>query len=217
MIRGVIFDLDGVLVSTDQLHYLAWKKIADELGIPFDQRVNHRLRGLGRMESLEIILERSGRVFPTDEKQRVADRKNRAYQATLRTLGADDTLPGAREVLASLRSRGVKIGLASGSRNARTIIERVGLGRAFDAMVDGNDLTHSKPHPEVFLLAAGQLDLPPDACLVVEDAAAGVEAARRAGMAVLGIGSPEALPGVAPLVASLAEVDIDLLLEGRIP
>ena len=212
MIRGVIFDLDGVLVSTDELHYRAWKQLADAEGIPFDRTINHRLRGVSRMASLEILLERASRAYSAAEKSAMADRKNAAYRESLETLTPADALPGARELLDGLRVRGIKMAIASSSRNTPQILERLGWSGTFDAVADGNDITHSKPDPEVFLLAARRIGLPPADCLVVEDAAAGIEGARRAGMAVLGIGTPETLPGVKWMASDLTHVTADELL-----
>lgn len=212
MIRGVLFDLDGVLVTTDEFHYRAWQRLADEEGIYFDRAINERLRGVSRMESLEILLARSTRTYSPQEKQALADRKNSAYRESLKSLTPSDVLPGVREMLTGLRSRGIRLAVGSSSRNAPLILERTGLYGAFDVVVDGNDIRRSKPDPEVFLLAAERLGLAPRECLVVEDALAGIEAARRAGMRVLGIGTPESLPGVRPVVAGLAVIDPDDLL-----
>jgi len=212
MILGVIFDLDGVLVSTDEYHYRSWQRLADEEGIYFDREINHRLRGVSRMVSLEIVLERSQRTYTPDEKSALADRKNSYYRDSLRKLTRADLLPGVLATLAALRGRGVRIAVGSSSKNTRLILERIGLTDQMDAVVDGNDITASKPDPKVFLIAAEHLGLKPAECLVVEDATAGIEAARRAGMAVLGIGSPSNLPGVAPLAASLADVTVEELL-----
>ena len=214
MIRGVIFDLDGVLVATDEAHYQAWKQLADEEGIPFDRAINERLKGVGRMDSLNIILERSPRAYSEEEKRALADRKNADYRVQLAKLTPADMLPGARELVAALRGRGVKIAVASSSRNTPLILERLGLQDAFDAVADGNDISHSKPHPEVFLVAAERLGLPPDECVVVEDAPAGIEAARRAGMAVFGIGTPDRLPDTPRLAAGLDRVTADELMAG---
>jgi beta-phosphoglucomutase len=211
-IRGVIFDLDGVLVTTDEFHYRAWQRLADEEGIPFDREINHRLRGIGRMESLDVLLERSPRPYSPEQKQRLAERKNSYYRQYLETLTPADVLPGARQMLAELRRRGRRVAVASSSRNAPMILKRVALEGAVDAVVDGNEITHSKPHPEIFLLAARRLGLAPAECLVVEDAAAGIEAGRRAGMAVFGIGSRQVLPDVSCVAASLADIAADDLL-----
>ena len=213
MIQGVIFDLDGVLVTTDELHYRSWKQLADSLGVYFDRTINNRLRGVSRMRSLEIMLERSDRAFSDEEKAMLADRKNDSYRRPLQTLSPAHAMPGARDLLAALRDRNIKVAVASSSKNAPLILERLGWSDAFDAVADGNEITRSKPDPEVFLLAAGRLGLSPADCVVVEDAAAGIEAARRAGMAAFGIGTPQTLPGVGNLAPDLKGVTVDMLLE----
>ncbi len=212
MIRGVIFDLDGVLVTTDDLHYRGWKQLADEEGIYFDRQINERLRGVSRMESLEILLERSPRAHTPEQKTALADRKNATYRRLLDTLSPKDMLPGALETVVALRRRGIRTAVASSSKNTPVIMERLGLGPYFDAVADGNDITRSKPDPEVFLLAAQRLGLPPAECLVVEDALAGIEAGRRGGMPVFGIGTAEKLPGVERLTPDLAHVTVAELL-----
>jgi len=212
MIRGVIFDLDGVLVTTDDLHYRGWKQLADEEGIYFDRQINERLRGVSRMESLEILLERSPRTYTPPQKIALADRKNATYCRLLETLTPKDLLPGAVETVVELRRRGIKTAIASSSKNTPLIMDRLGLGPYFDAVADGNDIQRSKPDPEVFLLAAERLGLAPAECLVVEDALAGIEAGRRGGMPVFGIGTAEKLPGVERLAPDLAHVTVDQLL-----
>ena len=214
MVRAVIFDLDGVLVTTDEMHYRAWKQLADEHGIPFDRGTNSRLRGVSRMESLEIMLERADRPYTPEQKLEMAERKNDCYRRLLADLTPNDALPGAREMLAELRNRGILIAIGSSSKNAPTILERVGLNGLIDALVDGNHIKASKPDPEVFLLAAKALGVAPEECVVVEDAAAGIEAARRAGMAVFGIGEPGSLPGVDNMARNLSEVTAERLLHG---
>jgi len=215
-IRGVIFDLDGVLCATDESHYLAWKKLADEEGIAFDRRVNERLKGVGRMDSLDIILEKATRRYTPEEKAALAERKNDTYRQCLQAMTPADLLPGAEAVLHGLRQRGIKLAVGSSSRNAPLILERLGLGSFFDAVADGNDIRRSKPDPEVFLLAAERLGLRPRECLVVEDAAAGVEAARRAGMACFAVGEAAGLPTVRYRAASLAAIQIEELLAARL-
>jgi beta-phosphoglucomutase len=212
MIRGVIFDLDGVLVSTDELHYRAWQQLADAEGIPFDRQINERLRGVSRMESLAIILERAPRSYTPAQRAALADRKNAAYQAMLQELTPADALPGARELIAELRQRGVKLAVASSSKNARLILECLDMTDGFDAIVDGAAITRTKPDPEIFLKSAARLGLPPGECLVVEDAAAGVEAARRAGMSVFGIGRADRLPGATRHAPCLEGVSVATLL-----
>jgi len=212
MIKGVIFDLDGVLVSTDDFHYLAWKSIADQEGIPFSREINHRQRGVSRMESLEILLEQAPRAYAEAEKLALADEKNRRYVEYLARLRPEDTLPGARECLRALRALRVKVAVGSSSRNTPAILRQTRLDALLDAVADGNGITRSKPDPEVFLLAAERLALPPAVCLVVEDAPAGIEAGRRAGMPCLGIGDDETLPGVSPRVRTLADIAPEAML-----
>lgn len=187
-IKAVIFDLDGVIVSTDEFHYEAWKKISDEEGIPFNHTINNRLRGVSRMESLNIILERAEREYSPEAKQELAERKNEYYKKSLVNLTPDDLLPGAKDTIDELKRRKVKIAIGSSSKNTPTILKQIGLADAFDAIADGNDITHSKPDPEVFLLAASRLDIKPEECLVVEDAEAGVQAAIAGGMNVAAVG-----------------------------
>ncbi len=187
-IKAVIFDLDGVIVSTDEFHYEAWKKISDEEGIPFNHTINNRLRGVSRMESLNIILERAEREYSPEEKQELAERKNEYYKKSLVNLTPDDLLPGAKDTIDELKRRKVKIAIGSSSKNTPTILKQIGLADAFDAIADGNDITHSKPDPEVFLLAASRLDIKPEECLVVEDAEADVQAAIAGGMNVAAVG-----------------------------
>lgn len=213
MIRGVIFDLDGVLVLTDELHFQSWQQLTAAEGIHFDRSINQRLRGISRMESLEIVLERATRKYTSAEKAALAERKNSIYLTYLQRLTPADLLPGVVDTLAELRRRRIKTAVASSSKNVPIIMERLGLHAWFDAVADGNDITRSKPDPEVFLLAARRLGLPPVECLVIEDAQAGIESARRAGMAVFGIGTPASLPGVARLAPDLAHVTVDELLQ----
>ena len=187
-ILGVIFDLDGVIVSTDNCHYEAWKRMADEEGIYFDRSINERLRGVSRMESLSIILERASKPYTDEEKLAMATRKNDYYVQLIQRLTSADILPGAMDTLNTLRELGVKLAIGSSSKNTPIILRQIGLDNAFDAVADGNGITHSKPDPEVFLLAAKLLGLAPQSCLVVEDADAGIEAALAGGMRALGVG-----------------------------
>ncbi|MDD3335280.1 MAG: beta-phosphoglucomutase [Eubacteriales bacterium] len=211
-IDGVIFDLDGVLVTTDDCHYLGWKRMADEENIYFDRAINERLRGVSRMDSLAIILEKATRSYTEDEKQRMAARKNAYYVELIGKLTANDILPGAMDVLNLLKKRGIKIAIGSSSKNTPIILKQIGLENAFDAVADGNQITHSKPNPEVFLLAAKLLKLNPAECLVVEDADAGVEAALNGGMSVLGVGSASKNQRATYHGESLATVDFNSIL-----
>lgn len=210
-ILGVIFDLDGVIVSTDNCHYLAWKRMADEEGIYFDRAINERLRGVSRMESLEIILERAQRPYTGEEKQAMAARKNEYYVELIGSLTAADLLPGALETLTWLRQKGVKVAIGSSSKNTPIILRQIGLDTAFDAVADGNAITRSKPDPEVFLLAARLLGLAPENCLVVEDAEAGVQAAVAGGMRALGVGSAAGSAKAAFSAPDLAAADLDAI------
>ena len=185
---GVIFDLDGVICSTDEYHYLAWKALADRLGIGFDREINNRLRGVSRMASLEIVLEKAGRTFADAEKAEFAAEKNARYRELLGQMSPADLSDEVRDTLDALRARGLKLAIGSSSRNTPYILERIGLGDYFDAVSDGNNITRSKPDPEVFLKAAEMLGFDPSACLVVEDAHAGVEAAVNGGFDAAAIG-----------------------------
>lgn len=188
-IKGIIFDLDGVLVFTDYYHYLAWKKMADRMGVYFDETINNRLRGVSRMASLEIILERySGPMLTEDEKTALAEEKNGYYRELLQQMTPDSVTPQVRQTLAELRRRGYKLAIGSSSKNTRTILGRTELLDAFDAISDGTNITHSKPDPEVFLKAAEFLGLSPENCAVIEDAYAGIDAALAGGMLAVGIG-----------------------------
>ena len=186
--KGVIFDLDGVICSTDELHYLAWKEIADRCQIPFDREMNDQLRGVSRMESLERILSRGRGEWTQEQKQRLAEEKNARYREVLGTLSEEDILPGVPETLQALRARGLALAIGSSSKNAVAILERLGLSGWFDAVADGTQIKRSKPDPEVFLLAAEKLGLPAADCLVVEDAQAGIQAAQAGGMDAASVG-----------------------------
>ena len=186
--KAIIFDLDGVICSTDEYHYQAWKALADRLGIPFDRTINNRLRGVSRMESLEIILEKAKREYTVEEKAAFAEEKNTLYRELLHQMSTADLSDEVRDTLNTLCDKGVRVAIGSSSRNTPFILERIGLGDLFEAVADGNCITHSKPHPEVFLKAAAMLGLDPADCLVVEDAHAGVEAAVAGGFACAAIG-----------------------------
>ena len=186
--KGIIFDLDGVIVSTDGLHYLAWKKMADKEGIYFDEEINNRLRGVSRMASLEIILERAQKTYSAEEKEQLATYKNDAYKELLKNLTPADLLPGVAETLQDLRARGYKLAIGSSSKNTPAILKYIGLEGFFDAVSDGNNITNSKPDPEVFIKAAMFLGLNCGECYVVEDAKAGVDAGKAGGFTTIAIG-----------------------------
>lgn len=187
-IKAFIFDLDGVICYTDEYHYYAWKKLADELGIPFNRRINNRLRGVSRMESLEIILEKSNEKYTDEEKAALAKRKNDIYVGLLENLTEEDASQDVRRTLHELKRRGYKIAVGSSSKNTPYILERLGLADWFDAVSDGNNVTRSKPDPEVFLKAAQMLGLSPKECAVVEDAFSGIDAGAAGGFTTIAIG-----------------------------
>lgn len=186
--RGIIFDLDGVICFTDKYHYQAWKEIADQQEIYFDETINHRLRGVSRMDSLNIILENAKRKYSEEEKERLANQKNEQYKKLLCRITPDELPDEVENTLAELREKGILLAIGSSSKNAKLILKQLGLEGYFDAVSDGENITHSKPHPEVFLKAAEFLGLRPEECLVVEDAAAGIAAASAGSFDSAGIG-----------------------------
>lgn len=186
--KAFIFDLDGVIVSTDALHYQAWKKLADREGIYFDEKINDRLRGVSRMACLEILLERATRAYTDAEKAEMAEYKNNAYRDLLQSITPADRLEGVTETLEKLRKNGFKLAIGSSSKNTPIILEKIGYKGYFDAISDGNNISHSKPNPEVFLMAAQFLGERPEDCYVVEDAEAGIDGALAGGFTAIGIG-----------------------------
>ena len=209
--KGIIFDLDGVIVSTDNCHFEAWKKMADEEGIYFDRIINERLRGVSRMESLEIILEKAEKEYTEEEKRELAQRKNGYYVEKIKALDESAVLPGAMEFICRVKEMGLKTAIGSSSKNAKIILSQTGCGEKFDAVTDGNDIRNSKPAPDVFLKAAKRLQLEPEQCLVVEDADAGVEAALNAGMDVLAVGFASKNKKATYSAATLKDVLISII------
>ncbi len=187
-IKGIIFDLDGVICSTDEYHYQAWKSIADDEGIYFDRKINERLRGVSRAESLEIILERAAAVYSPEEKAALMEKKNNIYRELLKNMGPGDVTEEVRSTLGELKERGYGLAIGSSSKNTRFILERTALTDAFDGISDGNMISRSKPDPEVFIKAAGILGLKNEECFVIEDAISGINAANAAGFHSVGIG-----------------------------
>jgi beta-phosphoglucomutase len=212
-LRACIFDLDGVIVDTAKYHYLAWKRLADQLKIDFTERDNERLKGVSRMASLNIILG-IGNMHPDDRtKEKYAALKNEWYVDYIKKMTPDEILPGSIEFINELREAGIKVGLGSASRNTPLILERVGMRNLFDAIADGNIVHKAKPDPEVFLTAAKMLNTDPRFCIVFEDAVAGVEAALNAGMLCVGIGSGKILSKAHFVVTGLAMMNIEKLKE----
>lgn len=203
--HAVIFDLDGVLVDTATFHYLAWKRLAHTLGFDFSLQQNEKLKGVSRMQSLQYLLDWGGVERTEDEKRQLASQKNAWYLELVAEMTHWDVLPGVLDFLAYARANQIKMAVGSASKNATEILERIHILNYFDAVIDGNAVTHSKPHPEVFTKAALALATKPDDCLVFEDAQAGIEAAKAAGIQVIGIGKEIDLHGADLVVGSLLE------------
>lgn len=186
--KGIIFDLDGVICFTDKYHYRAWKALADELGIYFDEKINDRLRGVSRMASLDIILEKSDGTYSEEEKLSFAERKNETYRKLLSEMSPADISAEVRDTLTALKKAGLRLAVGSSSKNTPLILGKTDTGKYFDAVSDGNNISRSKPDPEVFLKAAEYLGLKPEECLVVEDAFSGIDAGVAGGFKTAGIG-----------------------------
>lgn len=211
MIKACIFDLDGVIVNTARYHFIAWKALADELGFEFTENDNERLKGVSRMESLDILLEIGGIDFPQEKKDELAKRKNEHYRSFILEMTPDEILPGAEKFIREVKANNIPIALGSASKNAMTILDRLQLTSWFDAVIDGTKVSNAKPDPEVFLKGAEALKVPPENCVVFEDAKAGVEAALAGGMKAVGIGSPDNLGKAHLVVAGLHEMTLEKL------
>lgn len=209
--KACIFDLDGVIVDTVPAHFTAWKAMADELNIPFTEEENEHLKGVSRVDSMKRILA-MGNVEKSDEQ--ILDyttRKNDIYVEIISKMTPTDILPGVLDFIDLLRQHDIAIAIGSSSKNTPTILRAVGLDKAFDAIVDGNQVTHSKPDPEVFLKGAKELEFAPDECIVLEDAISGVEAAKRGGMKCIGVGDANVLGAADVVVSDMTELNIDFL------
>lgn len=209
--RACIFDLDGVIVDTAKYHFLAWKRLADQLGINFTETDNERLKGVSRMASLEIILEIGKKDFSKEEKSLFATLKNGWYFDYINKMTPEEILPGSVEFIKKVKRAGLKTAVGSASKNTPTILGRVGLMDLFDAIADGNNVKKAKPDPEVFIKAAEMMHVEPKHCVVFEDAMAGVKAALNAGMMCIGIGSDKILTEAHYVVSGLHEMSIDKL------
>ena len=210
MIRAFIFDLDGVITDTAEYHYRGWKRLADEEGLSFTREDNEHLRGIPRRESLMLILK--DRVYIEEKIQEMMERKNSYYLEFIKEISPRDLLPGAKELLEEIRAAGLKNALGSASKNAGEVIERLGIQSLFDAIADGHSVERQKPAPDLFLHAARQLNLSPAECVVIEDAAAGIEAARAGGFRSIGLGPPERVGQADVVFPSLAGVRLSDLL-----
>lgn len=204
--KGIIFDLDGVICFTDQYHYQAWKEMTDAIGVYFDEKINNRLRGVSRMASLDIILERSEKKYSQTEKEALAAQKNETYKALLHQMTPGDLSEEVKSTMDELKKRGYRLAIGSSSKNTKLILERLGLAGYFDAVSDGTNITHSKPDPEVFLKAAEYLGLDPADCLVVEDARAGIDAAVAGGFHGAGLGEAAEHEKVTYVLKSFADL-----------
>jgi beta-phosphoglucomutase len=213
VIKACIFDLDGVIVDTAHYHFLAWKRLAQELGIELTLEHNEKLKGVSRIKSLELILELGNISLNEHDKENLANKKNGWFVDYVERMAPEEIFPGVKQLIAKLKEKGLKVALASSSKNARTVIKLLHIQNEFDAIVDGGMITHSKPDPEIFLMAAAKLGVNPEHCLVFEDAEAGVEAAVAAGMRCIGIGAAEQLGKADKVIAKTGEFDLALLHE----
>lgn len=210
---GLIFDMDGVLTETSKFHLKAWQKLAKELGGVFPDAMEEKIKGVSRMDSLEIVLKASGvEGLNPEDKNALAEKKNREYLKMVQSVSEDDVLPGMKVFLEREKKKGSKIALGSSSKSGAMILKKLGLVNLFDVIVDGNSVTSAKPNPEVFLKAASLMKISPDKCIVIEDAAAGIEAAKAAGMKCIGIGDNIELESADIIISKSNEInEIDLI------
>lgn len=211
MIKAAIFDLDGVIIDTAHYHYIAWKRLASEFGITLTPAHNELLKGVSRLRSLDIILSLGKIELPDLQKEQLAEKKNKWFVEYIESIRPEEIYPGVRELLRVLKKKNIKVGLASSSKNAPRVIELLGIARDFDTIVDGTMITHTKPDPEIFLLAAHKLGIAPADCVVFEDAEAGVEAALAAGMKCVGVGSIDQLGKANKVIARTGDFEVQWL------
>lgn len=208
MISACIFDLDGVIVDTAHYHFLAWRRLAQELGVELSEKDNEKLKGVSRMQSLQIILDMGKINLAKERKVALADRKNQWFVEYIEAMKPSEIFPGVKTLISAIRKKGIKVALASSSKNAPRVVELLGIGDLFDVVVDGSMIIDTKPDPEIFLLTAQRLNIKPGDCVVFEDAEAGVEAAVRAGMKCVGVGS-ENLSKANKVVAKTADFKVE--------
>ncbi|WP_407392246.1 beta-phosphoglucomutase [Carnobacterium jeotgali] len=215
MIKGFIFDLDGVLTDTAEYHYQAWKKLADKLMIPLDREMNEQLKGISRMDSLNRILAIGNRteVYSIEEKEQLADEKNEDYKKLILTVTPADLLPGIADLLTDLKAAGIRVALASASKNGPVIMDRLGISDLFETVVDPAELKNGKPDPEIFIKGAKQLNLTPKECVGVEDAKAGIESINAAGIFSVGVGTKEMMGKADYAVAETSELKLADILK----
>jgi beta-phosphoglucomutase len=214
-LKAFIFDLDGVITDTAEYHFLAWKALAEDLGITFTREDNEELKGVSRMDSLEKILAIGGREndFSAEEKDALADKKNDHYLTLIQNITTEDLLPAIKDLISAIKANGLKLGLASASKNAFTVMESLGMKSEFDIIVDAKTVVNGKPHPEVFLRAAEMLGVEPEACIGVEDAAAGVQAIKSAGMYAVAVGPKESFENADLVYGSTAELSFEEIVK----
>lgn len=212
-LKACLFDMDGVIVDSAVHHFVAWRKLADELSIPFAEEDNHALKGLSRVDSLDHILRMGHLELDEKTKLKLMDQKNAWYLDLIQGMTAKDILPGAMELIEQLVAGGIRVGLGSSSRNAQLILDNVGLTPLFDAIVDGNHITLSKPDPEVFLKGAAALDVSPTETIVFEDAASGIQAAKAGGFFAVGVGSKSQLSSADVVIPDLSGLTLDQLID----
>jgi beta-phosphoglucomutase len=212
-ISACIFDLDGVIVDTAKYHYLAWRRLAREMGFDFSPEHNERLKGISRMHSLEILLEIGGITLTDAEMINAAHRKNAWYVDYITTLTPDEILPGVKEFLSDVKLHGLKMAIGSASKNAGLILQRLYINAMFDAVIDGTKVTKAKPDPQIFLLAANELKVDPSGCLVFEDAQAGIQAAKNGGMHCVGVGDPKLLHEADSVIRNFEKLNWNILLQ----
>jgi beta-phosphoglucomutase len=211
-IKAFLFDLDGVIVDTAIYHYQAWKRLANELGFDISEEFNEQLKGVSRTDSLDLILAHGNLTLPDEEKAQLATQKNEWYLELVSRMTSDDILPGVAQFFSQVHKANLKTALGSVSKNAPLILERIGMSEVFDVVIDGNKISKGKPDPEVFTKGADELGVLPTECVVFEDAVAGVEAGKRGGMFVVGIGSPDVLTQADMVAPSLQELTVDAVL-----
>lgn len=210
--RAVIFDLDGVLTDTAHYHFLAWKHIAEQVGVHFDEESNEQLKGIDRLNSLKFILDQSSQSFTEQEFHALADKKNTHYQSLIATMKPEDVFPGVRDLIASLRAANFALGVASVSKNAQYVLDKIALISEFDYVADAAKIQNTKPHPEIFLTVAEALSISPANCVGIEDAAAGVTAIKAASMPAIGVGSPEQLSHADEIVVKTGDITVEQIL-----
>lgn len=210
-VKGCLFDLDGVIVDTAKYHYLAWRRLAAELGFEFTQKDNERLKGVSRMTSLEILLSVGNLNFDNETKLGMAEKKNSWYVDYISKIDKTEILPGVEEFILMLKKNNIKVGIGSASKNTMIILRNIGMVHYFDTIIDGTKVSKAKPDPEVFAMGAKELNLNPNACVVFEDAEAGIEAAKRAGMHSIGIGSPDILNKADKVIPGFKNLTLEIL------